>query len=148
VREMGIVLHRVVLPAPVARNEAFQIFLREDAAGRTPNPAVAVAIGKSSSASVTTCTSGWPPGMPGQYASAKAQPLGRNSSGAHGQGSEILFHGVTQKLGKTPPPVSLGELRKAEVRKLAHAAGLPVYDKPAPPAFASRRAGRSRVPEP
>ena len=40
-----------------------------------------------------------------------------------------FLHGVAaEALGKTLFPI--GELRKAEVRKLAHAAGLPVYDKP------------------
>ena len=42
--------------------------------------------------------------------------------------SYFLHSVAAASLGRTLFPI--GELRKAEVRKLAHAAGLPVYDKP------------------
>src|SRR5260370_30341359 len=42
--------------------------------------------------------------------------------------SYFLHAVAASALGKTLFPI--GELRKAEVRRLAHAAGLPVYDKP------------------
>jgi len=67
----------------------------------------------------------------GHYARLRHTPLGTQllKAADTAKDQSYFLHGVAAAaLGKTLFPI--GELRKAEVRKLAHAAGLPVYDKP------------------
>jgi len=128
---LRIALHRVSFAAQY-RERVFELFLREYAAGRTPNPDVLcnreIKFGvcldymhRLGAASIAT----------GHYARLQhgaAGPLLLKAADAAKDQSYFL-HGVDPSaLRQTLFPI--GELRKAEVRKLAHAAGLPVYDKP------------------
>jgi tRNA-uridine 2-sulfurtransferase len=124
-------LHRVSFAAQY-RERVFELFLREYAAGRTPNPDVLcnreIKFGvcleymqRLGAAWVAT----------GHYARLQHSPAGtRLSKAADAAKDQSYFlHGVAAAaLAKSLFP--LGELRKTEVRKLAHAAGLPVHDKP------------------
>ena len=128
---LGIALHRVSFAAQY-RERVFELFLREYAAGRTPNPDVLcnreIKFGvcldymrRLGADSIAT----------GHYArlqhTAAGPELLRAIDGAKDQ--SYFLHGVEPSaLSQTIFPI--GGLRKAEVRKLAHAAGLPVYDKP------------------
>jgi len=128
---LDIALHRVSFAAQY-RERVFELFLREYAAGRTPNPDVLcnreIKFGvcldymhRLGAARIAT----------GHYArlqhTAEGPQLLKAADTAKDQ--SYFLHGVAASaLAQTLFP--LGELRKAEVRKLAHAAGLPVYDKP------------------
>jgi tRNA-specific 2-thiouridylase len=128
---LGIVLHRVSFAAQY-RERVFQLFLREYSAGRTPNPDVLcnreIKFGvcldymhRLGASRIAT----------GHYARLRHTALGTQLLKATDTDKDqsYFLHGVAAAaLGKTLFPI--GELRKAEVRKLAHAAGLPVYDKP------------------
>jgi tRNA-specific 2-thiouridylase len=128
---LGIALHRVSFAAQY-RERVFQFFLREYSAGRTPNPDVLcnreIKFGvcldymhRLGASSIAT----------GHYARIE-----HTSAGPHllkaadtSKDQSYFLHGVAPSaLDKTLFPI--GELRKTEVRKMAHAAGLPVYDKP------------------
>jgi tRNA-specific 2-thiouridylase len=114
------------------RERVFQLFLREYAAGRTPNPDVLcnreIKFGvcldymhRLGASRIAT----------GHYARLRHTPLGTQllKAADTAKDQSYFLHGVSAAaLGKTLFPI--GELRKAEVRGLAHAAGLPVYDKP------------------
>jgi tRNA-specific 2-thiouridylase len=114
------------------RERVFQRFLREYAAGRTPNPDVLC----NREIKFGVCMdymqrlgASWI--ATGHYAQLRHTPLGTQLLKATDTAKDqsYFLHGVAAAaLGKTLFPI--GELRKAEVRKLAHAAGLPVYDKP------------------
>src|SRR3984957_16671075 len=128
---LGIALHRVSF-AEQYRERVFKFFLREYAAGRTPNPDVLcnreIKFGicleymqRLGAAWIAT----------GHYAQIrhtspypelfKAADLAKDQS--------YFLHSVAvSALSKTLFP--LGGLRKSEVRAKAHAAGLPVFDKP------------------
>jgi tRNA-specific 2-thiouridylase len=128
---LGIALHRVSF-AQQYRERVFSRFLREYAAGRTPNPDVLcnreIKFGicleymqRLGAAWIAT----------GHYAQIrhtspypellKAADLAKDQS--------YFLHSVAvSALSKTLFP--LGGLRKAQVRLMAHAAGLPVFDKP------------------
>jgi tRNA-specific 2-thiouridylase len=124
-------LHRVSF-AGEYRDRVFSHFLREYAAGRTPNPDVLcnreIKFGicleymqRLGAAWIAT----------GHYAQIRR-------SGSHLQllkaadaakDQSYFLHGVAASaLSKTLFP--LGSLRKTEVRRIAHGAGLPVFDKP------------------
>ena len=128
---LGIVLHRVSFAAQY-RERVFQSFLREYAAGRTPNPDVLC----NREIKFGACLdymhrlgASWI--ATGHYARLRHTPQGTQLLKATDAAKDqsYFLHGVAaEALGKTLFPI--GELRKAEVRKLAHAAGLPVYDKP------------------
>jgi tRNA-specific 2-thiouridylase len=127
---LGIALHRVSF-AEQYRERVFSLFLREYAAGRTPNPDVLcnreIKFGicleymqRLGAAWIAT----------GHYARIrhtspypellKAADLAKDQS--------YFLHSVAvSALSKTLFP--LGHLHKAEVRVMAHAAGLPVFDK-------------------
>jgi tRNA-specific 2-thiouridylase len=128
---LGIPLHRVSF-AGEYRERVFKLFLQEYAAGRTPNPDV-------------LCNREIKFGISLEY----MQRLGATwiATGHYartrraGEGAQLLkaadlnkdqsyfLHSVPQAaLAKTLFP--LGDLRKAQVRHMAHAAGLPVFDKP------------------
>lgn len=128
---LEIPLHRASFAAHY-RERVFEHFLHEYRAGRTPNPDVlcnreikfglalehAARLG---AASIAT----------GHYArrsiAAEGPRLLKALDAAKDQ--SYFLHGVEPAaLGRVIFP--LGELRKAQVRRLAHEAGLPVYDKP------------------
>jgi len=128
---LGIALHRVSFAAQY-RERVFQLFLREYAAGRTPNPDVLC----NREIKFGVCLdymhrlgASWI--ATGHYAQLRHTPLGTQllKAADTAKDQSYFLHGVAAAaLGKTLFPI--GELRKAEVRGLAHAAGLPVYDKP------------------
>ena len=129
--KLGIPLHRVSF-AGEYRDRVFKLFLQEYSAGRTPNPDVlcnreikfGICLEYMQRLGATWIATG-------HYARIerngphvqllKAADLGKDQS--------YFLHSVTPSaLAKTLFP--LGELRKSQVRSLAHAAGLMVYDKP------------------
>ena len=127
---LGIALHRVSFAAEY-RERVFSHFLREYTAGRTPNPDVLcnreIKFGvcldymqRLGAAWIAT----------GHYAQVHHGPnpeLRRAADAAKDQ--SYFLHGVAASaLAKTLFPI--GDLQKTQVRKMAHAAGLPVYDKP------------------
>jgi tRNA-specific 2-thiouridylase len=128
---LGLPLHRVSFAAQY-RERVFDFFLREYAAGRTPNPDVLC----NREIKFGVCLdymhrlgASWI--ATGHYArvqpSAAGPQLLRAADAAKDQ--SYFLHGIEPSaLEKTLFPI--GELRKAEVRRLAHAAGLPVHDKP------------------
>jgi tRNA-specific 2-thiouridylase len=128
---LKIPLHRVSFAAEY-RERVFAHFLREYAAGRTPNPDVlcnreikfgvcldymhrlgANAIATGHYSRLQRCDGG--------VRLLKALDTAKDQS-------YFLHQVAPAALNSTVFPI--GELRKAEVRKLAHAAGLPVFDKP------------------
>jgi tRNA-uridine 2-sulfurtransferase len=128
---LGIPLHRVSFAAEY-RERVFNHFLRDYAAGRTPNPDVLcnreIKFGicldymqRLGGAWIAT----------GHYAQVR-----HGASGAHllkgldaAKDQSYFLHSVSSAaLNKTLFPI--GHLRKSEVRKIAHDAGLGVYDKP------------------
>ena len=128
---LGIALHRVSFAAQY-RERVFGHFLREYAAGRTPNPDVlcnreikfGVCLDYMHRLGASWIATGHYarllPGTAGPQL-LKAADTDKDQS--------YFLHGVARAaLQRTLFPI--GELRKAEVRALAHAAGLPVYDKP------------------
>jgi tRNA-specific 2-thiouridylase len=128
---LDIVLHRVSFAAQY-RERVFQLFLREYAAGRTPNPDVLC----NREIKFGVCLdymhrlgASWI--ATGHYARLQHTPSGTQllKAADTAKDQSYFLHGVAAAaLAKTLFPI--GELRKAEVRRLAHAAGLPVYDKP------------------
>jgi tRNA-uridine 2-sulfurtransferase len=128
---LGITLHRANF-AEQYRERVFSHFLSEYAANRTPNPDVlcnreikfgvcldymqrlgASCIATGHYARVAT--------IDGETALLKGADVSKDQS--------YFLHGVNPgALAKTLFP--LGGMRKHEVRQLAHASGLPVYDKP------------------
>ena len=128
---LGIALHRVSF-AGEYRERVFKHFLREYAAGRTPNPDV-------------LCNREIKFGICLEYmqrlgaswiATGHYARVGRSGSAVQllkaadlSKDQSYFLHSVAAAaLAKTLFP--LGGLRKAEVRRMAHAAGLPVFDKP------------------
>ncbi|HEY0747043.1 MAG TPA: tRNA 2-thiouridine(34) synthase MnmA [Steroidobacteraceae bacterium] len=127
---LGIPLHRVSFAAEY-RERVFSHFLREYAAGRTPNPDV-------------LCNREIKFGVCLDYMrrlGASWIATGHYARLRHGTQAELLkakdgakdqsyfLHGVSRAaLSRTLFP--LGDLQKTEVRRIAHAAGLPVFDKP------------------
>jgi len=127
---LGIALHRVSFAAQY-RERVFAHFLREYAAGRTPNPDVLcnreIKFGHCLDY-MQRLGASWI--ATGHYARLHQAPSGPQLLKAVDQAKDqsYFLHGVAASaLRKTMFP--LGEMRKAEVRRQAHAAGLPVYDK-------------------
>src|ERR1700692_774895 len=128
---LGIVLHRVSFAAQY-RERVFQHFLHEYAAGRTPNPDVLC----NREIKFGVCLdymhrlgASWI--ATGHYARLRQTQTGAQLLKATDAAKDqsYFLHGVAASaLGKTLFPI--GELTKTEVRRLAHAAGLRVYDKP------------------
>jgi len=128
---LGIPLHRVSFAAQY-RERVFAHFLREYAAGRTPNPDVLC----NREIKFGVCLqymhrlgASWI--ATGHYArvrrTATTVQLLKGTDPAKDQ-SYFLHQVAKDALARTLFP--LGELRKDEVRRRAHAAGLPVFDKP------------------
>jgi tRNA-specific 2-thiouridylase len=129
--ELGIVLHRVDF-ATEYRDRVFRYFLREQEAGRTPNPDVlcnreikfGVALEWAQRLGATHFATG-------HYARLTAAADGPALCKARDSGKDqsYFLHAVERAaLARTLMP--LGELQKNEVRALARRAGLPVFDKP------------------
>ena len=129
--KLRIPLHRVSFAAEY-RQRVFAHFLDEYAAGRTPNPDVLC----NREIKFGVCLEylqrlggSWI--ATGHYARLEASPTGplllKAVDSAKDQ-SYFLHSVVPSALAKTLFPI--GEIRKEEVRRLAHAAGLPVFDKP------------------
>jgi tRNA-specific 2-thiouridylase len=128
---LGIALHRASFAAQY-RERVFELFLREYSAGRTPNPDVLC----NREIKFGVCLdymhrlgASWI--ATGHYARLRQSSAGPQllKAADAAKDQSYFLHGVdTAALGRTVFPI--GELRKPEVRKLAHAAGLPVYDKP------------------
>jgi tRNA-specific 2-thiouridylase len=128
---LGIALHRVSF-ADQYRERVFSLFLREYAAGRTPNPDVLcnreIKFGicleymqRLGGAWIAT----------GHYAQVRhTSPYPELLKAVDSAKDQSYFlHSVAvSALSKTLFP--LGGLKKAQVRAMAHAAGLPVFDKP------------------
>ena len=128
---LGIVLHRASFAAQY-RERVFAHFLREYAAGRTPNPDVLcnreIKFGvcldymhRLGAASIAT----------GHYARLRHTSAGPEllKAADAAKDQSYFLHGVAPaSLRNALFPI--GELTKTEVRRMAHAAGLPVYDKP------------------
>jgi tRNA-uridine 2-sulfurtransferase len=129
--ELGIVLHRMSFAAQY-RERVFRHFLREHAAGRTPNPdvlcnreikfGVALEWARRLGAS--------------HFATGHYARLGRTADGPAllkardaAKDQSYFLHAVPRaELAQTLMP--LGELDKSAVRARARRAGLPVFDKP------------------
>ena len=128
---LSIPLHRVSFVQEY-RERVFSLFLREYAAGRTPNPDVLcnreIKFGicleymqRLGAAWIAT----------GHYARVRhtsPHPELLKAADTAKDQSYFLHSVAVSALSKTLFP--LGELQKAEVRRMAHAAGLPVFDKP------------------
>jgi tRNA-specific 2-thiouridylase len=128
---LGIALHRVSFAAQY-RERVFEHFLREYAAGRTPNPDVLcnreIKFGlcldymqRLGGSFIAT----------GHYARLRHTAAGPQllKAADASKDQSYFLHGVrSSALSATLFP--LGEMHKSEVRKRAHTAGLPVFDKP------------------
>jgi tRNA-specific 2-thiouridylase len=128
---LGIALHRASF-AEQYRERVFELFLREYSAGRTPNPDVVcnreIKFGVCLDYMHRLGASWIATGHYARLRQSSAGPQLLKAADASKDQSYFL-HGVdAAALGRTVFPI--GELRKTEVRRLAHAAGLPVYDKP------------------
>jgi tRNA-uridine 2-sulfurtransferase len=128
---LNIPLHRVSFAAEY-REQVFSYFLRDYAAGRTPNPDVmcnreikfGVCLDYMHRLGATRIATG-------HYAQVRHGEHGAQLLKAvdAAKDQSYFLHSVSQAaLDKTLFPI--GHLRKSEVRKIAHAAGLPVHDKP------------------
>jgi tRNA-specific 2-thiouridylase len=129
--KLGMALHRVSF-ARQYRERVFSHFLREYAAGRTPNPDVLcnreIKFGvcleymqRLGAAWIAT----------GHYAQIRrtgSRPELLKAADTAKDQSYFLHNVGIPALSKTLFPI--GGLHKAQVRRLAHAAGLPVFDKP------------------
>jgi tRNA-uridine 2-sulfurtransferase len=128
---LSIPLHRVSF-AEQYKERVFSHFLREYSAGRTPNPDVLC----NREIKFGVCLdymhrlgASWI--ATGHYARLRQTESGPQllKAADTDKDQSYFLHGVTPAaLSRTLFPI--GELRKTEVRKLARAAGLPVYDKP------------------
>ena len=128
---LGIALHRVNFAAEY-RQRVFDHFLHEIAAGRTPNPDVLC----NREIKFGVCLdymhrlgAEWV--ATGHYARIVHEPPGPRLLKAvdASKDQSYFLHAVKpEALARTLFP--LGDLPKSDVRRLAHAAGLPVHDKP------------------
>jgi tRNA-specific 2-thiouridylase len=130
--EIGIPLHRVSFAAEY-RDRVFEYFLREQRAGRTPNPDVLCNREIKFGVALTYVRRlGGTHFATGHYArllkcSDATTGLYKARDGAKDQ-SYFLHAVAPEHLAASLMP--LGELQKGEVRERARRAGLPVYDKP------------------
>jgi tRNA-uridine 2-sulfurtransferase len=128
---LGIPLHRVSF-AGEYRERVFHFFLQEYAAGRTPNPDVLC----NREIKFGICLeymqrlgASWI--ATGHYARVRRQGVETQllKAADASKDQSYFLHSVAESaLAKTLFP--LGDLRKTQVRSIAHAAGLPVFDKP------------------
>ena len=128
---LQIPLHRASFTAEY-RDRVFAHFLREYAAGRTPNPDVLcnreIKFGVCLDYMQRLGASWVATGHYARLQHGAAGPTLLKAADTTKDQSYFLHAVAPAALGKTLFPI--GDLRKTEVRRLAHAAGLPVYDKP------------------
>src|ERR1700722_17630148 len=128
---LGLPLHRVSFAAEY-RERVFAHFLREYQAGRTPNPDVLC----NREIKFGLCLDYMQRLGASWIATGHYARLHRTESGTHllkaadsAKDQSYFLHAVAESaLARTLFPI--GDLHKAQVRQLAHATGLPVYDKP------------------
>jgi tRNA-specific 2-thiouridylase len=128
---LGIPLHRVSF-AGEYRDRVFKLFLQEYAAGRTPNPDVLcnreIKFGICLEYMQRLGASWIATGHYARVARAGAETQLLKAADLAKDQSYFLHSVASTALAKTLFP--LGDLRKTQVRRMAHAAGLPVFDKP------------------
>jgi tRNA-uridine 2-sulfurtransferase len=128
---LGIVLHKVSF-AEQYRERVFAHFLREYAAGRTPNPDVLcnreIKFGVCLEYMQRLGASWIATGHYAQIGRSAEHPELRRAADGNKDQSYFLHSLGAPALARTLFPI--GALTKSEVRKRAHAAGLPVFDKP------------------
>jgi tRNA-specific 2-thiouridylase len=128
---LGIALHRVSF-AQQYRERVFSLFLREYAAGRTPNPDVLcnreIKFGICLEYMQRLGADWIATGHYAQIHHTSPYPELLKAADAAKDQSYFLHSVAASALSKTLFP--LGRLQKAQVRAMAHAAGLPVFDKP------------------
>jgi tRNA-specific 2-thiouridylase len=130
-RELGIPLHRVSF-AREYRAEVFEHFLREHRAGRTPNPDVLcnrqVKFGLALPYARRLGARWFATGHYARIEPRDGEPALLKAADAAKDQSYFLHALSPEQLAGTLMP--LGDLTKAQVRAIARAAGLPVFDKP------------------
>jgi tRNA-specific 2-thiouridylase len=128
---LGIALHRVSF-AEQYRERVFSHFLREYAAGRTPNPDVLcnreIKFGICLDYMQRLGASWMATGHYARVRHTSPYPELLKAADTAKDQSYFLHSVAASALSKTLFP--LGGLVKAQVRRMAHAAGLPVFDKP------------------
>jgi len=128
---LGIALHRVSF-AQQYRERVFSHFLREYAAGRTPNPDVLcnreIKFGVCMDYMQRLGAAWIATGHYARVGHTGAYPELLKAKDSAKDQSYFLHSVPAAALAKTLFP--LGSLHKTEVRRMAHAAGLPVFDKP------------------
>jgi tRNA-specific 2-thiouridylase len=128
---LGIALHRVSF-AEQYRERVFSLFLREYAAGRTPNPDVLcnreIKFGVCLEYMQRLGADWIATGHYAQVRHLSPYPELLKAADSAKDQSYFLHSVAVPALSKTLFP--LGALKKAQVRAMAHAAGLPVFDKP------------------
>jgi tRNA-specific 2-thiouridylase len=124
-------LHKVSFAAQY-RERVFELFLREYAAGRTPNPDVLcnreIKFGVCLDYMHRLGASWIATGHYARIEHASAGPRLLKAADTSKDQSYFLHAVAGSALRKTLFPI--GDLRKPQVRRLAHEAGLSVYDKP------------------
>jgi len=128
---LGVALHRVSF-AEQYRERVFSHFLREYAAGRTPNPDVLcnreIKFGICLEYMQRLGAAWMATGHYAQVRHTNPYPELLKAADTAKDQSYFLHSVAASALSKTLFP--LGGLVKAQVRRMAHAAGLPVFDKP------------------
>jgi tRNA-uridine 2-sulfurtransferase len=128
---LGIALHRVSF-ADQYRERVFSHFLREYAAGRTPNPDVLcnreIKFGVCLEYMQRLGAAWIATGHYAQIRRTETYPELLKAADTAKDQSYFLHNVAAPALSKTLFPI--GGLQKAQVRRMAHAAGLPVFDKP------------------
>jgi tRNA-uridine 2-sulfurtransferase len=128
---LGIALHRVSF-AEQYRERVFSLFLAEYAAGRTPNPDVLcnreIKFGVCLEYMQRLGADWIATGHYAQVRHTSPYPELLKAADSAKDQSYFLHSVAVPALSKTLFP--LGGLKKAQVRAMAHAAGLPVFDKP------------------
>ena len=131
-QELGIPLHRVSFAQPY-RDRVFEYFLREQRAGRTPNPDVLcnreIKFGVCLQYAHRLGGEWFATGHYARLTGESARDLRLLKAVDSAKDQSYFLHAVTtQQFARVRFPI--GELDKAQVRDLARAGGLPIFDKP------------------
>lgn len=130
-RELGIPLHRVSFAAEY-RNRVFEYFLREQRAGRTPNPDVLcnreIKFGVALRYAERLGGQYFATGHYARLVHTADGPELRKAADRSKDQTYFLHAVPREQLARVLMP--LGDLEKSAVRERARAAGLPVFDKP------------------